>query len=471
MSLSKALDNSLWILIASGVNKVSSVLLLVILTRFLGAEGFGNFSYALFYVMFFSSLTEMGLTPVLIRFANADGAGAGKVQGIGLAIGLLSTGCAVLLAWVGTIFLGLGADIRLLIYIASASLFISFRDITFRWILEVPFRARLKMVCPAVIGIVSELTGLLLVIAAVYRNSSVELILFLYVVSNVPGFFLLAFLSFREFRPNLRPGGVGALEVLREALPIGASNFMITVYLAVGALVLFRYVGAAELGYYALAFRLSTSLRIIPEAMMHSLLPLMAEAHMEGMEGVRELFARAVKYASFIAFPLAFGTVAVAPSVATLIGGEGFAQASVALSILIWVTFLAFFNTVLRFTFNAVALQRFNFWVYLAIVVSTVVLSLVFIPVYGLAGACFALLLSEALGLIFGAVAGRRVGLWAPVGLMVKFFTAAVVMTVVIWSIPHLILQLMAGLTIYTLLLIFLGGVERRELLCWLRLG
>ncbi|MBE9528430.1 MAG: flippase [Proteobacteria bacterium] len=479
MNLSKAAGNSLWILAASGVNKVSSIVLLVVLTRALGAEGFGSFSYALFFVLFFSSLTELGLTPVLIRYVNASGgrADSSKAQGVGLAIGLVSTGVAILLACVGATLFGLDPDIRLLICIASASLLISFRDITFRWILEVPFRASLKMRTPALIGIGSELIGLLLVIVAVSHSSSVAVILALYVVSNLPGFILLAVLSFKEIVPTLAPGGVGPVEVLREAAPIAASNFMITVYLAVGALMLFRYSGAESLAYYALAFRLTTSLRVIPEAIGHSLLPLMATAHAEdgGMERVAALFGRAIKYVSLAAFPLALGTMAVAPNVATLVGGESFSPASLALAVLIWATFFAFFNTVLRFTFNAVAFQRLSFWLYLVVALSTVLLSALLIPRWGLAGACAALALSEALGLVVGAVMGARVGLGVRPGVMagemVRVAAASVVMAGVVWYLPNLLLQVIVGIIAYTFFVLLFGGVSRRELFGWLRLG
>jgi O-antigen/teichoic acid export membrane protein len=477
MNLSKAAGNSLWILAASGVNKVSSIVLLALLTRALGVEVFGSFSYALFFVMLFSSLTEFGLTPVLIRYVNADRAGGRKAQGVGLAIGLVSTSAAVVLSVVAANLLGLEPGLRLLIYIASVSLVISFRDITFRWILEVPFRASLKMRTPALIGVVSELLGLLLVVVAVSRGSSVAVILGLYVVSNLPGFILLAAFSFKEIPPTLAPGSVGSVEVLREAAPIAASNFMITVYLAVGALVLFRYSGAEALAYYALAFRLTTSLRIVPEALMHSLLPLMATAHREegGMERVAALFGRAIKYVSLVAFPLAFGTMAVAPKVATLIGGTAFSPASAALVVLIWATFFAFFNTVLRFTFNAVALGRFSFRVYLVITLSTVLLSFILIPRYGLLGACVALAFSEALGLLVGVVLGAGVGLRARPGVllreMLRIAAASVVMAVIVWYLPHLLLQVIVGIIAYTLLVLLFGGVERRELLGWLRLG
>jgi O-antigen/teichoic acid export membrane protein len=469
MNSSKVLSNSFWILSASAFNKVSSIVLLVVLTRYLGTDGFGTFSFVFFYVMFFSSVTEIGLTPILIRHVNADGAGAGGVQARGISIGLAATFLTIVMSWAGTYVLGLAPGIRHLILIASVSLLISFRDITFRWIIEVPFRARLKMVYPAVLGILSEFLGLVLVLAAVYKGGSLELIIALYVLSNLPGFIALVYLSFRELRPRFSGGGVGASGLIGEALPIGASNIMMTVYMAVGSLVLFKYAGAEEVGYYALAFRLTISLRIIPEAMMHSLFPLIAEAHLEGASRVGAIFDRAVRYGALIAFPLALGTMVVSSSVATLIGGDGFASAARAISILIWATFFGFFNTILRFTFNAITLQRFNFWIYLVMLAATAALSFALIPRYGFVGACYALVFSEALGLIIGLAIAKSFELSIRARLMVKYLISSLVMAILIWFLPQLILQVLIGIIVYVAICLILGGIEKEELFKWVR--
>jgi len=160
--------------------------------------------------------------------------------------------------------------------------------------------------------------------------------------------------------PSFSRGGINIFNMIKEAFPIGLSNILTTVYLVIGSLILFQLRGAEDVGYYALAFRLTTSLRIIPEAMMHSLFPLLARAHVGEPLRVKALFRTAIRYGALLAFPLAFGTMVAAPSIAVLMGGKDFRPAGIALSILIWATFLAFFNTVTRFTFNAISLQRCN---------------------------------------------------------------------------------------------------------------
>ena len=464
MSQYRVLSNTGWILLGSGFNKVSSIVLLYILSRYLGAEGFGRFSFAFFYVTFFSSIAEFGLTPILIKYVNEYPKKAGEVQGKGIIVGLIFTGAAILLAYGGAFMLNYEADIRYLILIASLTLLISFRDVTFRWILEVPFRASLKMAYPALIGILSECLGLASILFIIYKEGSIEAIITVYVLSSLPGFFILLLLSVRFIRPSFRGGSISTYNIIQEAIPIGASNILSIIYLVIGSLILFQFKGAKEVGYYALAFRLTTSLRIIPEAMMHSLFPLLAISHLNEPQRVKSIFGTAIRYGALAAFPITVGTMAVAQSIVVLMSGEVFLPAAASLSILIWATFFAFFNTILRFTFNAISLQRYNFWISISMVISSVSLSFLFIPRYGFIGASYALLLSEGVGIVLGLIIANPFEMRFPVKMMGKYFMASLIMAAGIWFLPYLLLQVIMGIIIYLAINFIIGGFEKGEI-------
>lgn len=463
MSRYRVLSNTGWILLGSGFNKISSIVLLYVLSRYLGAEGFGRFSFAFFYITFFSSIAEFGLTPILIKYVNAYPEKAAKVQGKGIIIGLFFTCLAVLLAWGGAFLLNYEADIRYLILIASLTLLISFRDVTFRWILEVPFRASLKMAYPALLGILSEFLGLASILFVIYKEGSIEAIITVYVLSSLPGFFILILLSVGSIRPSFRGGSISTYNIIQEAIPIGLSNILSIIYLVIGSLILFQFKGAKEVGYYALAFRLTTSLRIIPEAMMHSAFPFLLKSYLEEPMRIKTIFKDAVKYGALLAFPLAFGTIVIAPALAVLLGGNSFQPAAAALAIMIWATFFAFFNTILRFTFNAISLQRYNLWVSVIMVAASVILSLLFIPDYGLIGASYALVSSEAIGLFLGLIIARPYELILPIKIMGRHLIASFVMAAVIWFLPFLAIQIFVGALVYLMVAFVIGGIEKED--------
>lgn len=465
MSRFKILSTTGWILLGSTFHKISSIILLYILSRYLGADGFGKFSFIFFYIMFFGCITEMGLTPILIKHVNSGTNQSDKIMGKGIIIGLAFTILAILLAWSGTYALHYETNIRYLILMASVSFFISFRDVTFRWILEVPFRAKLNMGYPVLLGVISETLGLILILFAVYKHSSMMTIVAAYVLSNLPCFLVLLILSIKSIKPSFTQGSIAAIDIVREAFPIGMANIMTMIYLMLSSLILFQLKSASEVGYYALAFRLITSLRIIPEAMMHSLFPLLAKTYMEDPLQVCTIFGIAMRYGSILAFPIAMGTMVVAPAVVVLMGGSVFKPAAAALSILIWSTFLAFFNIVLRFTFNAISSQRYNMWVSMSMVFVSVISAFLLIPRYGFIGASYTLVFAEGVGLILSLFIAHSHGLAFPLKYMWKNLTASVGMAVSIWFIPYLFLQVLIGIIIYMALNFIMGGFEKEDIL------
>lgn len=465
MSRSRIISNTGWILFGNIFNKVSSIVLLYILSRYLGADGFGQFSFIFFYLMLFNCIAEMGLTPILIKYLHTNTGKASEVQGKGISIGLVFTILAILLAWSGAYILNYESDIRYLIFIASIGLIISFRDVTFRWIIEAPFRANLKMAYPVLLGILSEILGLILILFAIYKSSSIEVIVAVYVLSNLPGFVLLLTSSIRAINPSFHSDSINSYRIIREAFPIGLSNIMTVLYLVAGSLILFHFRGANEVGYYALAFRLITSLRIIPEAMMHSLFPLLAKAHPEEPQQAVSIFKTAVRYGAFIAFPLAVGTVIVAPSIVVLMSGDSFKPAATALAILIWATFLAFFNIILRFTFNAISLQKYSLWISVSMILTSVLLSFLLIPKYGFVGASYALVLTEGIGLVLGLFATHHFDFALPFKMIGKYLIASLVMAISIYFLPYLLLQVLVGIVSYVVINFIIGGFEKEELL------
>ncbi len=444
--MDRVFKNTFWMLLPSAFNKASSVLLVIVLARHLGAAGFGSFSFAFFHIVFFSAVSEAGLTTVMIRRMKAEPEKAGDIYRKGLKLGVVSTLAAVSAAIGSGAALGFENDTLLLIALASLGLIVSFRDVAFRWFLEAPFRASLRMRASAVLGMASEGLGLLSVWAAVYIGAGVEAITAAYVLSNLPGFVLLAALSYRAApAPGVEKASYTV--ILKEALPIGLSNALNNFYLMLGSLVLFLYGSIEAIGYYALAFRLTTSLRIIPEALMHSFFPLMASR--SGREGAGMYFRRSLGIMAFMALPLALETAALSHEITLFLGGASFSPASEALSVLVWATALYFFNACSRSALNAAALGGRNLAVSSVMAAASVALSFALIPERGLSGAAWSLVLAEGAGLAaYSAVLGR-VGFALPLGFIGKCLLASACMLGCMSLFDGPFIKLSSGLAAY----------------------
>jgi len=457
----KVINNTFWILSASAFNKASSIILVLVLSRYLGAADFGRFSFAFFYVTLFSAIAEAGITPVLIRRLKTEPGLSGEIFLKGIIMGLSSTLLTVAILVLCAFAFGFDGGMTTLIIIAALGLFISFRDTTFRWFLEVPFRAGLRMRVPALLGMGSELLGLLGVMSAVWLGKGVEAVLAIYVLSNLPGFALLAVMSRQQARP-CRGSKVSFGSVLKEAFPIGTANTINTAYLMLGPLALYFFGSMEDMGYYALAFRITTSVRIIPEALMHSVFPLIA-ASRGAQQAV--LFSRSFGAVSLIALPLAIGTMAAADPIAVILGGAGFAPSGGAIKVLIWATAFAFLNTCARFTFNAVELGRLNLVSSVGMLAVSAGIAFTLIPAWGLAGAPWSLAAAEGFGLLVNIVLLSHKGLDLPIGFITRCMAAAGCMLACVYFFPNALLQVVLGLAAYGTAASLMTGLRPAEIL------
>jgi O-antigen/teichoic acid export membrane protein len=154
----------------------------------------------------------------------------------------------------------------------------------------------------------------------------------------------------------------------------------------------------------------------------------------------------------------------IARPVVVLLGGGQFQPAAIALSILIWATFFAFFNTVLYFTFNATSMQRYNFNIFVIMAGVSALLAFLLIPKYGFIGASYSLVAAECAGLIYGLILTRSFGLVFPVENLKKNLLASLVMAISIWFLPSLFLQLLLGFIIYIIVNILIKGIVKEDL-------
>ena len=141
MSVAKrVLSNTAIIIAANFANKLISLFILLILTRHFSVADFGKFSFVIFYITFFGVFTDLGLNAVLVRECARRPDMAAKLLGNGIALRFTCTLLSTLAACLMVVLLGYPSEIRLLVYIASLMLFISFRGIFFRQVFEVPFQ-------------------------------------------------------------------------------------------------------------------------------------------------------------------------------------------------------------------------------------------------------------------------------------------------------------------------------------------
>jgi len=204
----------------------------------------------------------------------------------------------------------------------------------------------------------------------------------------------------------------------------------------------------------------------IPFLIVTAILPPMARSSKEDHELLRDIFNRSLRYLIILAAPIGVGTYLLAPRIIHFVYGEGFANASFALKILIWAEVLVFVNYLGGQLLNVIDKQK----VYTTLIGITagvnILLNMILIPKYTYLGASVATLLCEVLVFVLVYHVIRKVffnvTIWP---LFLRPILASIIMGIVILRINFLPLWYVVpiGVASYFLLFFLLGGFNQHD--------
>lgn len=151
--------NTLWVSGARVLGKAACFVVIILLARHLGIEGFGKFAFVTACLALFGFLTHMGIDVIVIREASRDLKGSESLVGNGIFLKTFLAcaifAAALLVAWVS----GYETDKLLYIAISGAGFFLA--PLT---LYTAAFFSTLELRLPSVLEIVARMLNLLFVV-------------------------------------------------------------------------------------------------------------------------------------------------------------------------------------------------------------------------------------------------------------------------------------------------------------------
>ena len=375
--------NTLALVAARVVTLALTLVGTVLLTRYLGVDGYGDFTAVIVYISLFSVLFDLGIVTLLVRELaqepTSEVALVGKVLTLRL---LLAVGVGVLAAALAPVLYPGPEHDQLRLGIAVALPTILFSSIAST--LTAVFQARLKLERAALAEVGAQLVAVGLLAVLVVTDRSFEEI----VAATVAGAAvnaLLVYLLVRNLvavRPQV---DVRAWRrTLVRALPLGTALVLNMIYFRVDALLLSLLRDPREVGIYGLAWRFLEVLTVFPYFFVAAVFPLLAAATASGdLDGLRRLCQRSFDVLVVAALPLTLGIVATAPRLVSLVAGEEFAEAVGPLRLVMVGAGVTFITTLLGYLLVALDRQLQALWLTSVVLVLNLGLNLLFIPEYG----------------------------------------------------------------------------------------
>jgi O-antigen/teichoic acid export membrane protein len=379
----------------SSVSKVLSTLLALVviglITRYLGQEGFGDYATVLAFLSFFASVADLGLYSISTREISRTGAHEEKIMGNIFTLRVISSLAIFIISPLVVIFFDYPLVVKEGIIIAAASFIFS----SSYQVLNGIFQKNLAMDRVAVGELVGKISQVLLVVAAVKLNLGFSWIISSLLLNMLVSFIIVFFWSKKYLRFKLRFDFAYWKEFLKESMPIGVGAVIVFVYFKMDTIMLSVMKTSADVGIYNAAYKVLENLTFFPAMVIGLILPIMANTIFSDKRRFEEISNKTFKFFVLAVVPLIIGTLFLADGIISLIGGGQFAASADILRVLVFGIASIFFGNFFSNILIAGNLQKKLMLVYAGAAIFNVSANLIFIPKFSYTAAAYVSVLTE----------------------------------------------------------------------------
>ncbi|MEN9662638.1 MAG: hypothetical protein RL324_1587 [Verrucomicrobiota bacterium] len=396
----KAAANFGWLLAERAARLVLGVVVGFLVARHLGPESLGRLSYAIALVTLAGSVVSFGLDQIVRRdLLTAPDTAASLLAGTALfrlVAGVTAYALVILLLVLG---IGLSQREGQLLAIVGLTLLQPAAMVPDLW-LQAHLKARYSVWAQTA----SLAVGAGLRIWLIATDAPLTAFAWVVVAEALlaaAGIILLA------RRAGLR-FGFGALQstdtrrLIGEAWPLMFASVAVVIYMKIDEVMLRHMAGAAAVGIYSAATRLTEIWYFLPMALGSSLLPALLRARERGAAADATRLQQYYDLNAAVAYGLSVPMALAAPWVVAAAYGPEFAGSAPIVAIHIWSSVFVFLGVARGQWLVNEGLQKFYLAATMAGAVANVGLNLIFIPRWGGVGAAWATLISYAVA-VWGA--------------------------------------------------------------------
>ena len=380
----------------------------VIIPRVLTKEDYAQFTISVSFVAIFSLLADLGMNPYFTKvFAEAEEVCATGTDSRGDLIGsalALRSGLALIASLTAVLsgFFLYSSDFGLRIAILSTTLITSSRIFIFRAVMESTLKGIGRYHVAVFCALVDAATfaGTFLFLRG--QSLSLENVLWIYALCNLPGFILISYVVRRWIREEhivlrLRPSIIK--QMFRTSLPLTLGTVFLTIHTEIDKILLGKLSTFQEVAHYGVSIRLSAAAAPVPLVLAAIAAPELTRLLKRGdVARSRKLTDVSLRVLLAAAGCLALLTTCLSSEIVNVIFGAKYAGAS---PVLVWVGWLLlpiFIGTLLM-EFSVASGEMWLFTSNTGVGMILVIIGDLFlIPIYGAQGAMASKLIAVTCG-------------------------------------------------------------------------
>ncbi len=445
------------------LGNIIGVVVIALLTRYLGQEGFGNYTTILAYLFFFSSFADLGLYMITINEINKDGVNQSRFFSAVYSLRFFTAFILMIVASMLVWLMPYPDVVKQGVMVISVAIFFGLMD----QIHIALYQAKISMTRTALADVVGKI--ILIIGTVIGIQLGFDLLQLLWVL--VVGVGVNALINFngihRIVELRMRIDWDMWMDVLRKTWPIALSQFFVLIYFKMDTVFLSilrpAQTAQVEVGLYGAPYKFLEVLIAFIPLFMGIMAPILAKAwSKKRMEDFRALYQNTFDVFAVITLPLVVGGIVLAEPLMGIIA-PGFEESVVILQMLMVAIGIIFFAHLPTYVVNTIGEQRNMLPFYGFTAVIAVVLYVVLIPRYSFYAAAGVTIFVELLILVFSWRRVHRVtGQVIKWRIFAKSALSALIMGLALWNFAYLnvfILLMFGGIVYFAVMFVIKGLV------------
>lgn len=393
-TLKRVTHNSIWLLAANIITKLIGTFTTVLVARYLGDTGLGQYSFAIAFVGFFAIMTNFGFDNLLIREISRNKKHTQDLVGNVTNIKIFLSFITLLLLSVIVILIDKPDIVKILIIIFGFDLIIT----SLKSVMADAFQGHELIKYNAISNILEKALWAFALIFILRFDLGITSLALSTLITAVIGTAYLYFIYRRNFGSiKLLYDRIFWKKLFIQAWPFALTGIFLMINWKVDLIMLSFYQTDAVVGWYSAPYRLLELLMIAPSILMTAIYPVLSRLAKHNKKKMLETLRSVLRFLLIIMIPITIGVLFLGDKIITLIYGGQFINSVIAFKILIFATLFAFVNYPLLFMLNAMGEQKrgtINAGISSLVNIS---LNFLLIPALSYVGASITTVISEAL--------------------------------------------------------------------------
>ena len=382
-------------LIFRGLGQLLTFASIIVLSRHLGTELFGTYSFLYGIMIFFTIPLTPALNDLMVKVAVNNPERKVEVLRAGLTLRLVSAVAVLILAVLIIPLLKVQNISFLMICAAASGLLFSLSFTSWRFGLEGFFQTDFRMDLASGVNLAGRLVLLGLLIIGAMTGAGIGSMIMLQAMGEIAATALLVIIAI-VVGYSLKPiwKSVYIKRLFIGGLPLIWTEMLTLAYTRSGVLFLQAFKGEREVGLFSAPLRLVDALQLLPTIFLVSAVPIISRIYAGSRDRFDDAVRLSYKTMLLIALPIAALFSVYGNELILILFGEGFRAAGQVLVIAAWIIPFSFTSATFRAILISMGKQRHLPFLLIILVITNIALNLYCVPRFGAVGGGWAIMLT-----------------------------------------------------------------------------